>query len=130
MARSKGNPQVLLVKQIIRAFCRFVKAHKAIGYDLVPKSRRALLEKSEEDGRLKLIAISALISLGLEFHFIKSTWIFKSLQQWEFRQAREASSNRKEAIMLSVVVQDLFEQGFIGPGHGACNSGHCLIEAT
>ncbi|XP_057819707.2 protein SMALL AUXIN UP-REGULATED RNA 51 [Cryptomeria japonica] len=51
MARGKGNPQVLLVKQIIRAFCRFVKAHKAIGYDLVPKSRRYFAFEDEMMGR-------------------------------------------------------------------------------
>ncbi|GLJ24095.1 hypothetical protein SUGI_0459460 [Cryptomeria japonica] len=51
MARSKGNPQVLLVKHIIRAFCRLVKAHKAIGYNLTPKSRRYYAFEDEMMGR-------------------------------------------------------------------------------
>ncbi|XP_057819766.2 protein SMALL AUXIN UP-REGULATED RNA 12-like [Cryptomeria japonica] len=39
MARSKGNPQVLIVKHIIRVLCRFVNSIKANGYALSSKSR-------------------------------------------------------------------------------------------
>ncbi|XP_057819810.2 auxin-responsive protein SAUR50 [Cryptomeria japonica] len=51
MARSKENPQVLLLEQIIRAFCRFFKAHKAVGYNLSPKSRRYFAFEDEMIGR-------------------------------------------------------------------------------
>ncbi|KAH9307595.1 hypothetical protein KI387_035506, partial [Taxus chinensis] len=51
MARSKGNPQVLLLQKIIRAFCRFADAKKAVGYALSPKSRRYFTFEDEIKGR-------------------------------------------------------------------------------
>ncbi|KAH9307600.1 hypothetical protein KI387_035511, partial [Taxus chinensis] len=51
MARSKGNPQVLIAKHIIRGLSRFVNAHKAVRYGLVTKSKRYFSFEDEVMGR-------------------------------------------------------------------------------
>jgi len=51
MARRLRNPQVLLLKQIIRAFCKFAKGYKATGYALSPKKTRYFVMEDEAMGR-------------------------------------------------------------------------------
>ncbi|KAH9307601.1 hypothetical protein KI387_035512, partial [Taxus chinensis] len=51
MARSKGNPQVLIAKHIIRGLCRFVNAHKAVRYDHATKRTRYFSFEDEVMGR-------------------------------------------------------------------------------
>ncbi|XP_057819823.1 protein SMALL AUXIN UP-REGULATED RNA 12 [Cryptomeria japonica] len=47
MARSKGNPQVLIVKHIIRVLCSLANSIKADGYALSSKTRRSFSSRDE-----------------------------------------------------------------------------------
>jgi len=51
MARRLRNPQVLLLKHIIRAFCKFSKSYKATGYALSAKKTRYFVMDDEAMGR-------------------------------------------------------------------------------
>lgn len=51
MARNKANPQVLILKHIVRSLCRFAKAHKVIGHGLSSKSKRYFSFEDEDMGR-------------------------------------------------------------------------------
>ena len=48
MARSKANPQVLIVRHIMRALCRVTNSMKADGSTLSSKSRRSHLSARDE----------------------------------------------------------------------------------
>ncbi|XP_059077230.1 protein SMALL AUXIN UP-REGULATED RNA 12-like [Cryptomeria japonica] len=47
MARSKGNPQVLIVKHIVRTLCRLASSIMVDGYSLSSKSRRHFSSRDE-----------------------------------------------------------------------------------
>ncbi|KAH9307597.1 hypothetical protein KI387_035508, partial [Taxus chinensis] len=51
MASSKGNPQVLLMKYIIRALCRSVNCQKAVRYGLSARARRYFSLENKFIGR-------------------------------------------------------------------------------
>ena len=51
MARKLKNAQVLFLKQIIKAFCKFAKGYKAIGYALSRKKTHYFVMEDEAMGR-------------------------------------------------------------------------------